>query len=128
MYLAETPFIGFASLWYCMTQFTPFCSVKLICSFQCKSWLTMTPRNLCTVMAGTSTPPREMVNLGMGLVHGLPHGFNSLFLVNPITLNLSRAKLQWYVLNQSNPPWGCVIMLASFVFASSSVLACARMS
>src|SRR5882724_3118381 len=56
MNLADTPFDILASLWYCITHFTPFCTAYWQFSFKHSYWSNITPRNLCVAAAGTLTP------------------------------------------------------------------------
>src|SRR5882672_6456079 len=63
MYLAGMPLYVLASLWYCVTHFTPFCSAWCACSFHCSSWSSSTLRNLWVATTGTLLPYRKIGHL-----------------------------------------------------------------
>src|SRR5882724_521835 len=121
IYLADTPFISFVSLWYCVTHFVPFCSAYCKCSFHHSSWFIITPGNLCVVTAGTFMPLRDIALLHSSMVFNLAIESTSLLCVSPMILNLSNANFHLWDLDHSSPPPLLVIIhltcaLVSFRF------------
>src|SRR5882724_6038230 len=86
------------------------------------SWSTITPRNLCSITAGTVVFCIQIDFHAIDWVAGCLSGFFSLHLVKPIIPNFLIVNSHWWVFDHMSAPLSLSIMALTLAFVISMMV------